>query len=356
MLGASAKMNQLAEDKSFHFTVLDHKPVVIARDFLILQIMDELTTMRVGEKASYSLHFLLYYIYLAPVMPKCIYRILQRQIAKSIDILEGRRSMLTFLDVPQAHRADIVRVLREWQSEAFEQFGTRRVRKQAVSLVFSNAVQQQMQFGQELEQPPPKGCEKQAAFYRKTGILMMSSDERNDFVRKELPELGKAYDQFNPSSPRSPSEDILDAVDSTWATNVTMVDLDWEHNREEMEIDVGHDPFQLAAGLEYIGFGLVNDGCTGLYDHMSFWFNSVILCLGLMKHRIKIEVCLGDAACVLEQIRYGTIGYRKSALPAANVDDANQTNASSTEPFEDIDSNTSDLAKHVQAIDPEIPS
>lgn len=134
------------------------------RDYLILQILDELPKLRAGEKASNDLYDLLYYIYLAPIMPKSIYGLLQRQIKKAIDSIVGRRSMPTFIDISAVFRSEFVRILKEWQHDAFKEFGTKYIRQQVVSQHVTNAVEQQMQFGRKLEIPPPEGCEKQAAF------------------------------------------------------------------------------------------------------------------------------------------------------------------------------------------------
>lgn len=59
--------------------------------------------------------------------------------------------------------------------------------------------------------PVPVSCRKQDAFYVKTGILMLSQD-KDGFIGEELPELRKAYNDFDIRS-GNVSETLLASVD-----------------------------------------------------------------------------------------------------------------------------------------------
>ena len=86
-------------------------------------------------------------------------------------------------------------------------------------------MQNQIMYGDQIGQKPPQGCEKQEAFCRKSGILMLSK-ALDKYLVKELPDLGKAYEDFSEANLLHPSDEVLNAVDNKWATNITMVDLD----------------------------------------------------------------------------------------------------------------------------------
>ena len=329
MMGASAKLDEISEKKCFHFTLIDHKPVVIARDFLVLQILEKLTETPNSNAASKALYYLLYYLYITPVMPDLMYRILQSEIKVAIDALEGRREMLPLMVVPAMYRAEVLRILKEWQNDAFKEFGTRRVREQAVRQRDMFNIQGNLPLGDYGDWWPPKGCKKQEAFYRISGILMLSSRKHDKFIAESLPSLAKAYEQFDESKPRKLSDEILTAVDAEWKTNVTLIDLEWVHNCEDwtLGIDVGHDPFELVANLAKAGFPMVGGQ---LYDKMSHFFEGVVLCLASIKKRIKVEFCVGDVWDVLEQIRYGLIGHRQPALDASPAVQDSRTNAAAS--------------------------
>ena len=208
------------------------------------------------------------------------------------------------------YRRDIIRLLEEWQQEAFEESPTRRVRKEAVRALNKEISEQQMRFGGEGKVETPKGCEKQESFYLKTGILMISPDH-DQLISAELPELRQAFEDFDESNPQRPSDELLDSVDASWSTNVTMVDLEWQRNREDwhFDIDVAHDPLELGSRLESIGLVLPEGNRRGLVDYTTFWSCHLPTVWRLMKRRIKIEACIGDVSSVLEQIRYRVVGH-----------------------------------------------
>lgn len=320
MIGTEAEMRKLPVDLCFHITIVDHKPAVIARDLLILLMLDELASAK-SMKAMFktALLHVLYYTYLSPIMPRKLYLLLQIQIRKAIDSLEGRYSLPAYIDVPNVYRPETVRVLKEWQKEASKEYPTSRVRKEAVRSLGMEVAKSQMYFGGDGKVETPKGCEKQEAFYLMTGILMMSPDH-DKVIASDLPELRDAFEHFDVTKPQRPSDELLKSVDKSWETNVTMVDLEWQRNREDwfVDLDVAHNPFEIGARLDDIGMVIDEVGRRGLFDYVMSWFVAIANCVRILRHRIKIEACIGDVACVLEQIKFGTIGHRQIGGAAAS--------------------------------------
>ena len=307
MIGGIAEMDGLPEDKCFHFTLLDCKPAVMARDVLILQMLNEMTTTQLGTPGGLLLRYTLFYLYLAPVLPKMVYRMLQSQIRKAIDALEGRRSLPAFMDVPMMHRPEILRILREWQGDAIAEYDTRRVML-AKSQRTEDIKAQVRQLGSSFESTPP-GCEKEEIFYRTTGILMLPGKHQKLYA-SESPDLCKAYERFDKSRPQNLSDDTIATVDSSWATNVTMVDLLWLHRQaEDEDLDVTTNPYLFGSKLCDIGFDHIKN-VNGMFDYVLPFFDGLAVCLNKLKSRIKIEACIGDVLCVLEQIRFD-VGHRQ---------------------------------------------
>ena len=56
------KMIGICPSKCFHFTVLDHKPATMAKVFLLLQILEQLTRTSEDGAGSRMLYYLLYYL------------------------------------------------------------------------------------------------------------------------------------------------------------------------------------------------------------------------------------------------------------------------------------------------------
>jgi hypothetical protein len=80
------------------------------------------------SKPGKLLRYLLYYVYLAPVIPLTLYRALQMHIKNLIAALEDQRKLPSFLDVPTMHRPGILRVLKSWQEDTMAEYSTRYMR------------------------------------------------------------------------------------------------------------------------------------------------------------------------------------------------------------------------------------
>jgi len=263
---------------------------------------------------SSGLLYLLYYTFIGPIMPQSLYDQLQIQIGKILDGLQGSTDLPPFLDVPQLYRPDIIRVLKQWQSEAPTEYPTSRVRQEVIKGRRRDVLQKQIHFGMPDEEIA-KGCEKQSAFYLKTGILMLGRSN-DKYIENESPALFQSYQSFKKN--QAVDSTTLASVDASWKSNVTMIDMDWQRNKEDdvVDLDVANSPFEWAMKLEQIGMTPMTvrhsgvKSSNGLYAHVEFWLGSVVQSLKDIKSRIKIEACIGDVASVLEQVRYGVVGHR----------------------------------------------
>ncbi|KAK4501165.1 hypothetical protein PRZ48_006971 [Zasmidium cellare] len=305
---------KLPLDKTFHITICDHKPAVIARDILMHGMLSELAAC--GDDFEKQIDTftipLLYYMFLSPIMPDALHTLLQRNITHLIEVLEDPHFRMKTMYVPPMYNPAILKVLREWQHEAGAEYHTVRMRMEAIRQRAKDRASLQMtmmQYG-ELSTSihnPPEGCEKEEAFYRRTGVLVMNWAGHNKVYE---PELQKAYENFDPMNPDRLDTDFLDTIDSSWKTNPTFIDLDWQRNREDSHADtcIGHDPFRLGHELKSIGVPAPQK--QGLLNFFGFWMMLAAKGLTAVKSRIKIECCIGDITTVLEQIRIGAVGHR----------------------------------------------
>ncbi|KAK5173661.1 uncharacterized protein LTR77_002342 [Saxophila tyrrhenica] len=122
---AGDKINGKLDGKLFHVTLVDIKPAVIARDIVNFLLLDGLSGCA-NKPASGSLLACLYYTYLAPVMPARLYEVLQEHIQSAVDILEDRRPLPKYLDIPHLYRAPVLKVLKEWQHDASAEYPRRQ--------------------------------------------------------------------------------------------------------------------------------------------------------------------------------------------------------------------------------------
>ncbi|KAK5129040.1 hypothetical protein LTR85_000373 [Meristemomyces frigidus] len=337
------KTAEKSSGKLSHFTVVDIKAAAIARDFVIFLMLDELAGYEGDPEGMHKSLLVpcLYYTYLAPIMPRGVYDVLQKRIKLAVDMLEGRKDLPPFLDVPQLYRDGILKILKEWQGEALAEYPTERVRKAAALYRAIEKSQMMHQMGAfafgPFGGPPesPAGCEDEESFYDSCGVLPLTSNR----YKLYRPELRKCIEQSTGRQVRdlkALAQKAVSIADATWATNVTQVDLAWQRNRpdDNVDIDVGENPFNFASKMADIG--LVPPNPKGLYDYVSYWFLTVASALSSLKSRIKIEACVGDITAVLEQVRYGVVGHRQqpdqrgpNTLPPPNtVEEAAMTELS----------------------------
>jgi hypothetical protein len=107
-------------DKTFHFTLVDCKPAVIARDMVIMLLIHDLSEIlktRGKESKRTALVACLYFTYLEPILPGHLGRILTSRIQRAVDMLEGRQGLPSYLDVPVLYRPPVIAILNEWKNE-----------------------------------------------------------------------------------------------------------------------------------------------------------------------------------------------------------------------------------------------
>jgi hypothetical protein len=167
-------------------------------------------------------------------MPRSMYDVLQNQIKRAIDMLEGKSALPNILDVSHLYRGAIVRILKQWQEEAIQEYPTDLARHNAVTGRQDDRMNQEinrvryMPFLAEnkLPGPTPKGCGNEVKFYEATGILPLSASAHRLYDQ----ELQSCIEQYASTPPGQAQQDLIakaaSIADTTWATNVTMVDLD----------------------------------------------------------------------------------------------------------------------------------
>lgn len=306
-----ASMKPGTEGKTFHFTIVDIKAAAIARDLIVLEMLDDMTLPKAADRMLAQVG--LYYTYLAPIMPATIYEYLQRKIASVIDTLEGRRPFPQWLDVPPMYRASVLQALRRWTSAAVvNAFSVADIRSLVQRMRNQDTMRSRMN---SIPDPPvPKDCEYEDRIYKSTNVLMLRPNAGGSkFI---TPEAWQVLDAFEKSGlDRSKGKQFSDLVNKTWKPNVTMIDPEQDLRLVDIktQASVGESPFNLVLGLQ--NTGLVDPGMAGdkgAFGQVSMWFEAAAAAISLGRHRIKIEAIAGDVMTVLEQIADGTVGSRQA--------------------------------------------
>ncbi|KAK3641500.1 hypothetical protein LTR56_011314 [Elasticomyces elasticus] len=251
-------------------------------------------------------------------MPPRVGTTLQTYIKALLDMLEYRRDLPAYLDVPRAYRSQIVKILKEWQHQAGAEFPARRMRSDMIT---------QRRSRQGMNPPTRNEWKIERKFYeppwlrRKTGILHMPSPFNQIYEET----VHTAYQSFV-ADPSQQMRAASNHVDANWAPNVTMVDLEWLRHRppcEGVDIDLGEDPYGF--GDRILGLGILLETGVDFMKDINAWFMVISACLSQMKPFIKIEACLGDVTAVLEQIRHGVVGHREGVDHTPDAEESSGT-------------------------------
>jgi hypothetical protein len=291
--------------QSFHLTLVDIKPAVIARDLVILLLLDDLSKVR--SKTSLLIPCL-YYPYLSPIMPSRPAALLQERIQRTIDILKDKQPPPAYFDIPHLHGPEVLRVLKQWQHDASARLPVSKMRQDTISQRRSERMEWDLHHSYSMGPMPAvrPGWKLEQQFYEQTGVLTIPKPY-DAVYGKEI------RSAFEASSSRKIEQKnaVAEKVEADWASNVTMIDLDWVEAKRRLDgtdIDVAHDPWQLGAA---VCDRMPMESGARLYDFVSTWFAIVAEFLNQLKGDMKIEVCLGNITTVLEQIRCGVIGRRQ---------------------------------------------
>lgn len=300
-------------------------PAVIARDLVVFLFLDDLSKTARTSRAERSLLLqCLYYTYLSPIMPGRLAAILQARIQRVVDILEDKKLPPAYLDIPHIYRPKVLRVLKQWQHDASARLPVSNMRRAIVSQRHSERMKWDLQHFTTMGPMPNTApeWEMEQQFYEQTGVLTMPRP--HDAAYED--EIRSA---FEASSTRKieRKDAVAEKVEADWASNVTMIDLDWVEalrRPDGFDIDVAHDPWQFGADLRYLK--LTEPGAR-LYEVVATWFEFVAAGFGQLKDNMKIEVCLGNITTVLEQIRCGVIGRRQRIYADCDPDVAQGNDA-----------------------------
>ncbi len=321
--------NGKLDGELFHITIVDIQPAALARDLVVLLLLD-----RIGSDSRGSDIFLacLYYTYLAPLMPPRLYGVLQDHIQQAVDMLEGRHSLPLYLDVPQVYRAGILTILKAWQHNASAKFPASRMRKEIVQ-------QRKRDEMDGLSHKPVTEWKDEQSFYEQTGVLPMTKPH-DEFYEERI--RGTLDDS---PADQAKLKAVVSIVNTEWATNVTFVDPEWlisPMNGADIEVDFPSDPWRFATSL--MESGTSETPGRRLMEHVNQWFTDVAAAIAQLERCVKIEFCVGDITSVLEQVRYGIVGYR------------HQENAAIARPVQSYNTRTDMTVNSEGALDRELPS
>jgi hypothetical protein len=297
--------------KRFHFTILDIKPAVLARDLLMFRLLFDLSTQSKRKKRETLVT--LSYIFGAQVMPKWAYDRLQTGLSAVLtDLKSYDGDMMGIFYIPLDVRTLISQHVQAWKEVPEPWYNATRLRELAhQQLLERQMTEAGLTDGIDIKVPP--GCEDngQDALYFKDLTAMLP---HTDLLEKYEPRLLKLFTAYAGSGSITTRRNVEEYLDSNWQPNVTVIDLDYENKREARHMPLlDFQPHSIVQSL-FGNIPVTYLNTHGVLNHFIGFFDFIATCMNKLQSKIVIEVIIGEMVDVCERLRHGILRQHQEKL------------------------------------------
>ena len=266
--------------KTFHFTCVDIKD-------------------NSNQIEAENLSATLFYLFVAPIMPRRMYDLFQSYVRRAIGIYASNERVPRWLCVYERDRADVLAALRSWQDESLEFWPTKQVRRLSVE------GSHRRELNRKAETPE---CKADEMLFALTGVLQPPTRG----LEQDEPSLKLLIDKLVRSKSKQRqiviAREICDYADSAWMTNILVMDNERPTNLSPLL----EDPFeQVVHKLWHNG---PVPGATHTYDYAAQAFESFANGFKFLRRRCCIELAVSDVCQHMEELQFlETTSHRSSA-------------------------------------------
>jgi hypothetical protein len=293
--------------KNYHFTTVDIHSAAIARNLVMLLLLDELSELAHDIERAESSEILLcvFYTYVSLIMPNSLHGVLQEKIGEAKNALK-KNTLPSTIEIPDMYRAGVIGCLDDWQREVQQEYPVTRLQPMIVET--RRVGEESPKWWADLR--PGSVAWREQRFEHETGAFV-PFHRYNDLLDIGLRE---AFDEFGAQQSESAVRKAVRSIHDNWSTNPTLVDLTWLlTTKRDLYIDRG--PCLFTDSI----WGRQRDNGDrapqlSLFECPAHWFIQIAQGLKQMRGRIKIEACVGDVTAFLEQLKYGAIGHREQQV------------------------------------------
>lgn len=295
--------------KRLHFTVLDLKPAIIARDLIFFSLLDEMAEPKVQIRPLVTT---ISFLFCTHIIPPSAWNELQRTIRQLITALEQGKQPISWVHLPPTHSAAVCRVLHSWQQEPEEWYSTKSIRRLVTRDIASQGLSQGMILGGDIGRRLPE-CKMDHELFNAFSFIPPSPKDPSacEGLRQHLAGYMANKSEGMPELKRT----ISQFLNEHWKPNVTLIDMDWETQQEDnmpMEPNMDFNPCDITANLtEDLRSVPFIDGSPkkSIMDHLDHYFYMIAMSLEGLKKRTMVEIMVGEMADVMERIQYDSFEY-----------------------------------------------
>ncbi|KAI1480574.1 hypothetical protein F4774DRAFT_424825 [Daldinia eschscholtzii] len=291
--------------QKLHITMVDHKPIVVARDLVFISLLLEAA----ANQGSRDVALLsLSYAYCAQVIPPFVWDKLQDTVNKLLDRLEKKQQPTEMVYLPTQQIDGVMAVLKSWQGALLTMYKTSEIRRYV-------AEHDVLAHGEELDMFSKFVIDKRT--FNDFSVLFPPQD----MLPSLEPGLSTLFADYQ-TRKQGAQKRLSDYLDKHWKVNFTVLDAKMHARLEEEALDVlERHPFSvIASTLEQLSAVRARGGSMYCLKHMKDFFEKVSLNLVQLRGRLTMEMIVSDMAEVLERMRYGILDRPKQKGDAGNTD------------------------------------
>jgi hypothetical protein len=301
--------------RKFHFTLNDHKASTLARDIVLFVLLDELATSKdeLSSSERTKLYAVVFFIFIGVIMPGFAFDRLNQTIDMLVRKLNGKETVLPWLRVYEPYRAELIRALRSWRSDALvKMYSTEDIISTAQAGLLETGLKAITLYGLDPRKAPP-GCQKEYDDFLEAIFLLPPKS----MLKEYDPDLQRLLDTDEPPDDEQRKKYLCEH----WHPNPTLLDEDW-HVKAQTEPDVAFDPFKLATQFQEVL--LVDERFSStklkkkknkLFDYVAAFFSLVVQALRRSRDRLCVELIVDDLAAAMDNVRRSLIEGRDQTAP-----------------------------------------
>ncbi|KAI1471970.1 uncharacterized protein F4812DRAFT_456073 [Daldinia caldariorum] len=275
--------------QKLHLTMVDHKPIVVARDLVFFSLLLEAA----GNKESKDVALLsLSYAYCAQIIPQFAWDKLQETVTKLLDRLEKTQQPIEMGYLPNKQMDSVVAILKSWQGNLTTLYITLEIHRHLV------------EHGAKAH---PRAAETLSKFSidRRTFEDFSVIFPPQDMLPSLEPGVSTLFGDYQ-AGKQGGRQRLSDYLNKHWKVNFTLLDPVVHKRLEELALDVMevHPCSVVITTLKVLHGIRLRGGASHCLKHLKDFFEKVSQHLVQLRGRLILEMNTGDVAEVLERMRY----------------------------------------------------
>ncbi|KAK8064632.1 tetratricopeptide [Apiospora phragmitis] len=314
-IGALTASNPSLMSKKFHFTLLDIKPAVFARDLLMFRLLLDAAQ----ESSAKTLETLvaLSYLFTASTMPAWAYSRIQTAIGNLLGELEVEDSpIMNRVYVSNADRKIISTHLQTWQKGPQGWYNTPEILARVQGDLLAKKTKRTPGQSPEADNGAPSGCQSgspDVLEYEDLGVML----PHTPLIKEHEDRLVELLREYRKKRTPGNKRKLDHYFQEQWMPNMTLIDFVWETKRADIPgPPLDFTPHKTASLLwGNLPPGTLGKKVSGALPHLEGFFRSVAKALEEFPDHTTFEIVIDDMVNYFECAKQGLLrsdGHSKS--------------------------------------------